>query len=204
MNRDGRKDLLGIYLSENEDSKFWPSVLMDLKQRGVEDILVTCVDGLKGYLDEIKAFYPKTQVQLCIVHQIRSSLRYVPEKDKKAVFEDLKHFYQANNQDQGYEKLLEFDEEWGKKYPLSLNGWLDNWGNLSTYFEYSPDIRRYIYTTNAIEAMHRQIRKVTKTKGAFTSGQALLKLVYLTVKEISKKIDHANSKLGIDNATITY
>jgi len=131
--------------------------------------------------------YPKTQVQLCIVHQIRSSLRYVPEKDKKAVVKDLKPIYQANNKDQGYEKLLEFDEKWGKKYPLSVKGWLDNWGNLSTYFEYSPDIRRAIYTTNAIEAMHRQIRKITKTKGAFTSDQALLKLVYLTIKDISEK-----------------
>lgn len=187
VNRDGRKDLLGIYLSENEGSKFWLSVLMDLKQRGVEDILVACVDGLKGFPDAIEAVYPKTQVQLCIVHQIRSSLRYVPEKDKKAVVADLKPIYQANNQDQGYEKLLEFDEKWGRKYPLSVKGWLDNWGNLSTYFEYSPDIRRAIYTTNAIEAMHRQIRKVTKTKGAFTSDQALLKLVYLTIKEISKK-----------------
>jgi len=192
VNRDGRKDLIGIYLSENEGAKFWLSVLTDLKQRGVEDILVACVDGLKGFPDAIESVYPKTQVQLCIVHQIRSSLRYVPEKDKKAVVADLKPIYQANNQEQGYEKLLEFDEKWGKKYPLSVKGWLDNWGNLSTYFEYSPDIRRAIYTTNAIEAMHRQIRKVTKTKGAFTSDQAL------------KKMDHAYSELGIDNATITY
>lgn len=187
VNRDGRKDLIGIYLSENEGAKFWLSVLTDLKQRGVEDILVACIDGLKGFPDAIEAVYPKTQIQLCIVHQIRSSLRYVPEKDKKAVVADLKPIYQANNQDQGYEKLLEFDEKWGKKYPLSSKGWLDNWGNLSTYFEYSPDIRRAIYTTNAIEAMHRQIRKITKTKGAFTSDQALLKLVYLTIKDISKK-----------------
>lgn len=187
VNTDGRKDLLGIYLSENEGAKFWLSVLTDLKQRGVEDILVACVDGLKGFPDAIEAVYPKIQVQLCIVHQIRSSLRYVPEKDKKAVFADLKPIYQANSQEQGYENLLEFDEKWGKKYPLSVKGWLDNWGNLSTYFEYSPDIRRAIYTTNAIEAMHRQIRKITKTKGAFTSDQALLKLVYLAIKDISKK-----------------
>ncbi|WP_437920655.1 IS256 family transposase [Sphingobacterium sp. LRF_L2] len=187
VNQDGRKDLIGIYLSENEGAKFWLSVLTDLKQRGVEDILVACIDGLKGFPDAIEAVYPKTQIQLCIVHQIRSSLRYVPEKDKKAVVADLKPIYQANNQDQGYEKLLEFDEKWGRKYPLSVKGWLDNWGNLSTYFEYSPDIRRAIYTTNAIEAMHRQIRKITKTKGAFTSDQALLKLVYLTIKDISKK-----------------
>ncbi|WP_293879443.1 IS256 family transposase [Sphingobacterium sp. UBA1498] len=187
VNQDGRKELIGIYLSENEGAKFWLSVLSDLKQRGVEDILVACVDGLKGFPEAIESIYPKTQVQLCIVHQIRSSLRYVPEKDKKAVIADMKPVYQANNQEQGYEKLLEFEDKWGKKYPLSVKGWLDNWGNLSTYFEYTPDIRKAIYTTNAIEAMHRQIRKVTKTKGAFTSDQALLKLVYLAIKDISKK-----------------
>lgn len=187
VNTEGKKDLIGIYLSENEGAKFWLSVLSDLNQRGVKDILVACVDGLKGFAEAIEAVFPRTQVQLCIVHQIRSSLRYVPEKDKKAVVADLKLVYQANNQDDGYEKLLEFEQKWGDKYPLSVKGWLDNWGNLSTYFEYSPTIRKAIYTTNAIEAMHRQIRKVTKTKGAFTSDQALLKLVYLTIQEISKK-----------------
>lgn len=187
INRDGKKDLIGIYLSESEGAKFWLSVLTDLKQRGVEDILVACIDGLKGFPEAIEAVFPETQVQLCIVHQIRSSLRYVPEKDKKAVVADLKPVYKANNQEQGYEKLLEFEEKWGKKYPLSVKGWMDNWGNLSTYFEFSADIRTAIYTTNAIEAMHRQIRKVTKTKGAFTSDQALLKLVYLAVKDMSKK-----------------
>lgn len=187
INREGKKDLIGIYLSESEGAKFWLSVLTDLKQRGVDDILVACIDGLKGFPEAIEAVFPETQVQLCIVHQIRSSLRYVPERDKKAVVADLKPVYKANNYEQGYEKLLEFEEKWGKKYPLSVKGWMDNWGNLSTYFEFSADIRTAIYTTNAIEAMHRQIRKVTKTKGAFTSDQALLKLVYLAVKDMSKK-----------------
>jgi len=187
INREGKKDLIGVYLSENEGAKFWLSVLTDLKQRGVDDILIACIDGLKGFPDAIEAVFPRTQVQLCIVHQIRTSLRYVPEKDKKAIVADLKTVYQANSQDQGYENLLEFDEKWGKIYPLSVKGWLDNWGHLSTYFAYSAEIRKAIYTTNAIEAMHRQIRKVTKTKGAFTSDQALLKLVYLTIKDISKK-----------------
>ena len=187
INREGKKELIGIYLSENEGAKFWLSVLTDLKQRGVEDILVACIDGLKGFPEAIEAVFPLTQIQLCIVHQIRTSLRYVPEKDKKAVVADLKFIYQANNQEQGYEKLLEFEEKWGKKYPLSVKGWMDNWVNLSTYFEYDSDVRRAIYTTNAIEAMHRQIRKVTKTKGAFTSDQALLKIVYLVIKDISKK-----------------
>lgn len=187
ITREGKKDLLGIYHSESEGAKFWLSVLTDLKQRGVEDILVACIDGLKGFPDAIEAVYPQTQVQLCIVHQIRSSLKYVPEKDKKAVVADLKPVYQANNQDQGYEKLLEFEDKWGKKYPLSVKGWMDNWGHLSTYFEYAPDIRKAIYTTNAIEAMHRQIRKVTKTKGAFTSDQALMKLMFMVINDISKK-----------------
>jgi len=187
LNQDGKKELLGVYLSENEGAKFCVSVLSDLKQRGVEDILVACVDGLKGFPEAIEAVYPKTQVQLCIVHQIRSSLKYVPEKDKKAVVADMQPIYKANTQEYGYQKLLEFEEKWGNKYPLAVSGWVDNWTNLSNYFEYNAEIRRAIYTTNAIEAMHRQIRKVTKTKGAFTSDQALLKLIYLAIQNISKK-----------------
>lgn len=187
VNKEGKKELIGMYLSENEGAKFWLSVLTDLKQRGVEDILIACIDGLKGFPEAIAAVFPKTQIQLCIIHQIRTSLRYVSEKDKKAVAQDLKPIYKAVNADQGYEMLLEFDGKWGKKYPLSVKSWVDNWVNLSTFFEYDTDIRRIIYTTNAIEGMHRQIRKVTKTKGAFTSDMALLKLVYLAVMDISKK-----------------
>jgi len=187
ISREGKKDLIGIYLSENEGAKFWLSVLTDLKQRGVEDILIACVDGLKGFPEAIEAVFPKTKIQLCIIHQIRTSMRYVPEKDKKAVIADLKPVYKAVNQEQAYEKLLEFDDKWGKKYPLSVKSWMDNWVNLSTFFEFTAEIRKVIYTTNAIEGMHRQIRKVTKTKGAFTSDQALLKLVYLVVRDLSKK-----------------
>jgi putative transposase len=187
INREGKKDLIGIYLSENEGAKFWLSVLTDLKQRGVEDILIACIDGLKGFPEAIEAVFPKTKIQLCIIHQIRTSIRYVPEKDKKAVIADLKPVYKAANQEQAYEKLLEFDDKWGKKYPLAVKSWIDNWVNLSTFFEFTAEIRKVIYTTNAIEGMHRQIRKVTKTKGAFTSDQALLKLVYLVVRDLSKK-----------------
>ena len=160
------------------------SVLTDLKQRGVEDILIACIDGLKGFSEAIEAVFPKTKVQLCIIHQIRTSIRYVPEKDKKAVIEDLKPVYKAVNQEQAYERLLEFDDKWGKKYPLAVKSWMDNWVNLSTFFEFTAEIRKVIYTTNAIEGIHRQIRKVTKTKGAFTSDQALLKLVYLVVRDL--------------------
>ncbi|WP_257670985.1 IS256 family transposase, partial [Parapedobacter tibetensis] len=184
---DGRKDLIGLYLSETEGAKFWLSVLTDLKQRGVEDILIACIDGLKGFPEAIEAVFPNTRVQLCIVHQIRSSMKYVPDKEKKTVMEDLKPVYKAVNAEQGYERLLEFEEKWGKKYPLTARSWLQNWDNLSTFFEYDGDVRRVIYTTNPIEGMHRQVRKITKTKGAFTSEQALLKLLYLVIREITKK-----------------
>jgi transposase-like protein len=184
---EGKKELLGIYVSENEGAKFWLGVLTDLKKRGVEDILIACIDGLKGFPEAIEAVFPKTRVQLCIVHQIRSSMRYVPDKDKKAVMADMKPIYNAINEEQGYERLLEFEQKWGSKYPLSCKTWMDNWLNLSAFFEYEGAIRKIIYTTNPIEGVHRQIRKITKTKGAFPSDQALLKLMYLVIMNISKK-----------------
>jgi putative transposase len=184
---EGKKELLGLYLSENEGAKFWLTVLSDLKKRGVQDILIACIDGLKGFPEAIEATFPKTRVQLCIVHQIRTSMRYVPDKDKKAVMADMKPIYNAVNEEQGYERLLEFEQKWGKKYPLSCKTWLDNWLNLSAFFEYDPIIRKIMYTTNPIEGVHRQIRKITKTKGAFPSDQALLKLMYLVILNISKK-----------------
>lgn len=187
VNIEGRKEVLGLYTSENEGARFWLSVLTDLKARGVEDMLIACIDGLKGFPEAVEAVFPQTRVQLCIVHQIRSSMRYVPEKDKKAVMADLKPVYQAASEQQGYEKLLEFEEKWGRKYPLSCKSWLDNWVNLSAFFEYDPVIRKVIYTTNPIEGVHRQIRKITKTKGAFSSEQALLKLMYLVIRNISRK-----------------
>jgi putative transposase len=184
---DGKKDLIGMYVSESEGAKFWLSVLTDLKNRGVEDMLITCVDGLKGFPQAIAAVFPQAQVQLCVVHQIRSSLRYVADKDKKAFMADLKPVYQALTSQEGYEKLLQLDEKWGKKYPIPLKGWFDNWENLSTFFAYDAHIRKAIYTTNPVEGFHRQVRKVTKTKGAFTSDTALLKLLYLVVRRISEK-----------------
>jgi transposase-like protein len=184
---EGKKELLGLYLSENEGAKFWLTVLSDLKKRGVQDILIACIDGLKGFPEAIEATFPKTRVQLCIVHQIRTSMRYVPDKDRKAVMADMKPIYNAVNEEQGYERLLEFEQKWGKKYPLSCKTWLDNWLNLSAFFEYDPIIRKIMYTTNPIEGVHRQIRKITKTKGAFPSDQALLKLMYLVIQNISKK-----------------
>lgn len=183
----GTKELIGMYLSESEGAKFWLSVLTDLKSRGVEDILIACIDGLKGFPDAIAAVFPETEIQTCVVHQIRSSLRYIAEKDKKAFMADLKPVYQAFNQEEGYKNLLQLEEKWGKKYPVPLQGWLANWESLSIFFKYDTHIRKIIYTTNIVEGFHRQVRKVTKTKGAFTSDNALLKLVYLVVQRVSEK-----------------
>lgn len=184
---NGTKDLLGMYLSESEGAKFWLSVLTDLKNRGMQDMLIACIDGLKGFPEAIAAIFPKTEIQTCVVHQIRNSLRYLPDKDKKAFMADLKTVYQALNKEQGYENLIALDEKWGKKYPVPVQSWYNNWENLSTFFRYDAHIRKVIYTTNTVEGFHRQVRKVTKTKGAFTSDAALLKLIYLVVQQISEK-----------------
>jgi putative transposase len=183
----GKKDLIGMYISESEGAKFWLSVITDLKNRGVEDILIACIDGLKGFPDAIATVFPQTQIQTCIVHQIRNSLRYVAEKDKKEFVADLKPVYQAINKEEGFENLIKLDEKWAKKYPVPIQSWYNNWETLSTFFEYDEQIRRVIYTTNTVEGFHRQVRKVTKTKGAFTSDTALMKLVYLVVQNISDK-----------------
>lgn len=184
---EGKKDLIGMYVSETEGSKFWLSVITDLKNRGIEDILIACIDGLKGFPEAIATVFPLTQIQTCVVHQIRNSLRYITEKDKKEFVADLKPVYQAINKEQGFENLVKLDEKWGKKYPVPVQSWYNNWDTLSTFFEFDDHIRKVIYTTNTVEGFHRQVRKVTKTKGAFTSDNALLKLVYLVVQNISEK-----------------
>jgi transposase-like protein len=184
---EGKKDLIGMYVAETEGAKFWLSVLTDLKRRGVEDILIACIDGLKGFPEAIATIYPQTQIQLCIVHQIRNSLKYVPEKDKKAFIADMKLVYTAVNKEEGFRQLEDVEAKWGKKYIIAIQSWFNNWENLSSFYEYAEDIRRLIYTTNPIEGFHRQVRKVTKTKGSFTSDTALLKLIYLIVQRISQK-----------------
>ncbi len=184
---DGKKEVLGLYLSENEGANFWLSVLTDLQARGVEDILIASVDGLKGFPEAINAIFPKAEVQLCIVHQIRNSIKYVASKDQKEFAKDLKLIYQAPTKELAEEELLKLDEKWGKKYPLVINSWQSKWENLSVYFKYPEDIRRIIYTTNIIESVHRQFRKLTKTKGAFPNETALTKLLYLGIKNASKK-----------------
>jgi len=184
---DGKKEILGLYLSENEGANFWLSVLTDLNNRGLNDILIASVDGLKGFPEAIKTIFPQTEVQLCIVHQIRNSMRYVASKNHKEFMADLKPVYQATTKEIAEENLLKLDEKWGKKYPIVLNSWKNKWENLSVYFKYPPEIRKVIYTTNIIESVHRQFRKLTKTKGAFPNENSLLKLLYMGIQNASKK-----------------
>jgi transposase-like protein len=187
INLEGRKHLLGMYISESEGSKFWLSVLTDLQQRGVKDILIACIDNLGGFEEAIGSIYPKTEVQSCIVHQVRNTLKYVASKDSKAIMVDIKQIYRASNKELAETHLDALEKKWGAKYPIVIKSWRNNWHKLSTFFKYAADIRRMIYTTNTIEGFHRQIRKVTKTKGAFTNDMALLKLVYLASERIAEK-----------------
>ena len=187
INKEGKKDLIGMYVSENEGANFWLSVLTDLKARGLKDILIACIDNLNGFSDAILSIYPKAEIQSCIVHQIRNSLKYVASKDQKEFIKDLKAVYQAVNKQTAEDELLNLGEKWEKKYPIVINSWNNNWHKLCTYFSYDEQIRKIIYTTNAVEGFHRQVRKVTKTKGVFPNDMALLKLIYLSTQNISKK-----------------
>jgi transposase-like protein len=187
INAEGHKDLIGMYISESEGANFWLSVLTDIKSRGVKDILIACTDNLTGFSEAILSVFPQAEVQTCVIHQIRNSLKYVASKDQKIFMKDLKMVYQAANKSQAEDGLIKLEEIWGKKYPVVIKSWNNNWDKLSTYFQYDEHVRRLIYTTNAVEGFHRQVRKVTKTKGAFPNDMALLKLIYLTVENISKK-----------------
>lgn len=169
---DGNKDVLGMWIGENESSKFWLSVLNDLKNRGVQDILITCVDNLTGFSQAIAASYPKTEILKCIIHQIRNSTRYVSYKDLKKVTADLKPIYKAATEEAALLELVQFEETWGNKYPLIIRSWRTNWDELATFFKYPPELRRLIYTTNMIESYHRQLRKVTKGKSIFPTDEA--------------------------------
>ena len=187
VNLEGRKEVLGLYLSEHEGANFWLQVLTDLTNRGVKDILIACVDGLKGFPEAIEALFPNTEIQLCIVHQIRNSLKYVGSKNQKEFMADLKRIYKARNKELAAEELNILDGKWSDKYPIVIRSWRNNWERLSQYFKYPEDIRRIIYTTNTIEAVHRQFRKLTKTKGAFPNQDSLLKLLYMGIQNASKK-----------------
>lgn len=187
INKDGFKELIGMYISESEGAKFWLSVLTDLKSRGVNDILIACTDNLTGFSEAILTIFPQTEVQTCVIHQIRNSLKYVASKDNKEFMKDLKMIYQAPTKDKAEIELGNLDEKWSKKYPIVIKSWYSNWDKLTTYFAYDERIRKLIYTTNPVEGFHRQVRKITKTKGAFTNDMALLKLIYLAVENISEK-----------------
>lgn len=187
IDMDGQKDVLGMWIGENETSKFWLVVLNELKNRGVEDILIISVDNLKGFSEAIAACYPQAEIQKCIVHQIRNSVRYVNYKDLRKVTSDLKPIYQAPSEEAGLEALDEFEAIWGSKYPLIVNSWRNNWSELATFFKYPPQIRKIIYTTNIIESYHRQLRKVTKGKAIFPTDDALMKMLYLVTQDVMKK-----------------
>jgi putative transposase len=206
VDTDGHKDLLGMYAGEAEGARFWLGVLTDLQQRGIEDILIACIDNLKGFAEAIESVFPKTQVQLCIVHQIRNSMRFIADKDAKPFMRDLKEVYRAPTKDRAQMKLDELEKQWGKAYPKVIESWRRNWDRLSGYFQYTDKIRRVIYTTNIIEGFHRQLRKATKTKGAFTSEQALMKLLFLAQRRIAEKWDKPifNWKVVLSQLSITF
>ena len=187
INMEGKREVLGFYIGESESSKFWLQIFTDLSNRGVKDILIASVDGLKGLPEAISNVFPKTEIQLCIVHQIRNSLKYVGSTNQKEFVKDLKCIYQANTEDIALEELKNLDEKWGKKYPAVIKSWKNNWENLAAFFQYSPSIRKMIYTTNIIEGFNRQLRKVTKNRGHFPNDDSLFKLLYLATMEAGKK-----------------
>ena len=184
---DGYREVLGIWVGESEGAAYWLSVFSELKQRGVKDILIACMDGLKGLPEALKQIYPKTEIQVCVIHMIRASIRHIPNKHYKEFLGDLKNVYQAPSIDLAERHLEKLDEKWGKKYKHAINTWQNNWVNISTYFRYPLELRKIIYTSNAIEGLHRRIRKVTKSKSVFPSSQALFKMLYLAINDIAKK-----------------
>ncbi len=187
VNMEGYKEILGIWVGGNESSKFWLSVLNELKSRGIKDVYLFCVDGLNGFREAIEAVYPQAGVQRCIIHQIRSCMKYVNYKDMKQFAADLKIVYTSVTEEAAMNCLMDFKDKWGTKYPAAIKSWEDNWNILSTFFAYPPAIRKIIYTTNIIEGLHRQFRKVTKTKSVFPTDDSLRKILYLASNNIAKK-----------------
>ena len=183
----GKKDILGMYVGENESAKFWLSIMNGWKNRGVEDILIACVDVLSGFPQAIGAVYPQTEIQQCIIHQIWNSTKFVSYKDIKKLMADLKQVYAAPTKEAALAELELFKEKWDAKYPKIYKSWHDSWATLSTYFKYPEAVRRLIYTTNAIEGFNRQLRKVTKSKTVFPTDDSLLKMLYLAMMDITKK-----------------
>lgn len=187
INMSGQKEILGIWIGENESASFWLGVCNDLKNRGVEDILIACKDGLSGFSEAISTVFPQTEIQLCVIHQIRNSLKYVSYKQQKELMADLKKVYQALIIEEAEQAFNAFKEKWGKKHPVIIKSWENNWLELTAYFKYPYEMRRLIYTTNVIEGYHRQLRKVTKTKTTYPPDESLIKIIYLATAEASKK-----------------
>jgi transposase-like protein len=187
INLEGNKELLGLWVGEAEGAKFWLSVLTELKNRGVQDILIAAVDGLKGFPEAIESVYPKTQIQLCIVHMVRNSMRYVPWKERKKVAASLKTVYGAATQEAAEQALDVFEAEWGEQFPMVVRSWRANWANLTPFFQYPPELRKVIYTTNAIESINSQLRKVVKKKGAFPTPDSVRKVMYLAMMRASER-----------------
>ena len=184
---EGQKEVIGIYFGNHESSSFWRQVLNDLKLRGVQDICIACIDNLQGFADAIEDTYPATEVQLCLVHQMRNSMKYIPWKELRAFVADMKKIYRANNAEMGLEYLNQAEEKWAQKYALIFKSWRKNWERLSCFYQYPAAIRKIIYTTNPIESYHRMVRKVTKTKGAFSSEDAIVKQIYLATINANTK-----------------
>ena len=187
VNLEGRKEVIGLYLGDNESASFWLQVLTDMQQRGVKDILIASIDNLKGFAEAIENTFPKTEVQLCVIHQIRNSMKYIPWNNQREFLKELKLVYRANSLEVALHQLDQMEKKWGKKYPVVFKSWRHNWDRLTQYFKYPEPIRKLIYTTNTVEGYHRMVRKVTKSKGAFTSDMAMLKLVYLATLNFEKR-----------------
>tara|TARA_R110000850_G_C9903362_1_gene460002 strand:- start:36 stop:1241 length:1206 start_codon:yes stop_codon:yes gene_type:complete len=206
LNIEGKKELLGLYLSDQEGAHHWLSVLTDLHNRGVQDILIACIDGLKGFPEAIESIFPNTEIQHCIIHQIRNSLKYVASKNQKAFMADLKCVYKAATLNAAESALDELEAKWGDKYPMVIKSWRSKWATLSAYFKYPDYVRTAIYTTNAVEAVHRQFRKLTKTKGGFASENSLLKLLYAGILKASERWTHPiqNWNLTLSQLTIHF
>lgn len=196
INLEGKKEVLGVWIGENEGAKFWLKVCTELKNRGVNDILIACIDGLKGFPEAITSVFPDTRIQLCIIHQIRNSLKYVNYAEQKEFMKDLRQVYKAVNAEEGFNNLNEMYKKWDKKYSMVLDSWLNKWDKLSTYFEYEDRIKRIIYTTNILEGLNRQLRKTTKAKTIFPNDDALLKSIYLSLNDISEKWTSPYSNWG--------
>jgi transposase-like protein len=206
VNMEGHKELLGLWLAENEGAKFWLSVLTELQNRGVKDILIACVDGLKGFPDAINTTYPQTRIQLCIVHMVRNSMKFVPWKDYKPVAADLKQIYQSATEEEALLALEQFSETWDEKYPQISRSWRSHWHNLNTLFNYPEDIRKAIYTTNAIESLNSVIRKAIKKRKLFPTDDSAMKVIYLAIQDASKRwtMPIRNWKLALNRFMIEF